>query len=93
RLARAWLWERLVAEGRIEDTDEARTGAVARHFVAVSTALDKVAAFGIDPANAFGCWDWGGGRYSMDSAIGLSLAIAIGEDGFTDLLHGFHVVD
>ena len=93
RLARAWLWERLVAEGRIEDTDEARTGAVARHFVAVSTALDKVAAFGIDPANAFGFWDWVGGRYSMDSAIGLSLAIAIGEDGFTDLLHGFHVVD
>ncbi len=93
RLARAWMWGRLVAEGRIDDTDEARNGAVAKHFVAVSTALDKVAAFGIDPSNAFGFWDWVGGRYSMDSAIGLSLAIAIGQDGFADLLHGFHVVD
>ena len=93
RLARAWLWEQLGAAGAIEDTDEARTGAVARHFVAVSTALDKVAAFGIDPANAFGFWDWVGGRYSMDSAIGTSLAIAIGPDGFRDLLAGFHTVD
>jgi glucose-6-phosphate isomerase len=93
RLARDWLIGRLVAEGRIEDTPEARTAAVAKHFVAVSTALDKVAAFGIDPANAFGFWDWVGGRYSMDSAIGLSLMIAIGPDGFDDLLAGFHLVD
>ncbi len=93
RLARAWLWDKLVDEGRIADTDEARTAAVARHFVAVSTALDKVAAFGIDPANAFGFWDWVGGRYSVDSAIGLSLAIAIGPDGFADFLAGFHAVD
>jgi glucose-6-phosphate isomerase len=93
RLARAWLWERLVGEGRIEDTDEARRGAVAQHFVAVSTALDKVAEFGIDPANAFGFWDWVGGRYSVDSAIGTSLAIAIGPDAFRELLAGFHAVD
>ncbi len=63
------------------------------HFVAVSTALDKVAAFGIDPANAFGFWDWVGGRYSVDSAIGLSLAIALGPDTFRELLAGFHLVD
>ena len=93
RLARAWLWERLVGEGRIEDTDEARRQAVAQHFVAVSTALDKVAEFGIDPANAFGFWDWVGGRYSVDSAIGTSLAIAIGPDAFRELLAGFHAVD
>ncbi|MCU1433064.1 MAG: Glucose-6-phosphate isomerase [Actinotalea sp.] len=93
RLARRWLWDRLVAGGLIEDTDEARTQAVASHFVAVSTALDKVAAFGIDPANAFGFWDWVGGRYSLDSAIGTALAVAIGPDGFRDLLAGFHAVD
>ena len=93
RLARAWLWEQLVAAGAIDDTDAARTEAVARHFVAVSTALDKVAAFGIDPANAFGFWDWVGGRYSVDSAIGTSLAIAIGPDGFRDFLAGFQAVD
>ncbi|MGN8245880.1 glucose-6-phosphate isomerase [Cellulomonas soli] len=93
RLARTWLWEQLAAAGAIEDTDEARTAAVAQHFVAVSTALDKVAAFGIDPANAFGFWDWVGGRYSVDSAIGTSLAIAIGPDGFRDFLAGFHAVD
>ncbi|MFI2752887.1 glucose-6-phosphate isomerase [Cellulomonas sp. P22] len=93
RLAREWLWEQLLAAGAIEDTDEAHAQAVARHFVAVSTALDKVAAFGIDPTNAFGFWDWVGGRYSVDSAIGTSLAIAIGPDGFRDFLAGFHAVD
>ena len=93
RLARAWLWERLVAAGAIADDDEARTAAVAKHFVAVSTALDKVAAFGIDPANAFGFWDWVGGRYSVDSAIGTSIAVAIGPDAFRELLAGFHAVD
>ncbi|GGB99577.1 glucose-6-phosphate isomerase [Cellulomonas carbonis] len=93
RLARTWLWERLAAAGAIGDDDDARAAAVAKHFVAVSTALDKVAAFGIDPANAFGFWDWVGGRYSLDSAIGTSLAIAIGPDGFRDLLAGFHAVD
>ena len=93
RLARQWLWDQLLAVGAIEDTDEARTAAVAQHFVAVSTALDKVAAFGIDPANAFGFWDWVGGRYSMDSAIGTSLAIAVGPDAFAEMLAGFHAVD
>jgi glucose-6-phosphate isomerase len=93
RLARQWLWERLGASGALDDTDEARTAAVAKHFVAVSTALDKVAAFGIDPDNAFGFWDWVGGRYSVDSAIGTSVAIAIGPDGFRDFLAGFHAID
>ncbi|GAB2612653.1 glucose-6-phosphate isomerase [Pseudactinotalea suaedae] len=93
RLARAWLWEGLRNADALEDTDEARNEAVAKHFVAVSTALDKVEAFGIDPANAFGFWDWVGGRYSLDSAIGLSLAIAIGPSGFADMLAGFHAVD
>ncbi|THG29625.1 glucose-6-phosphate isomerase [Naasia lichenicola] len=93
RLARQWLWENLVRSGGIADTDDARTGAVAKHFVAVSTALEKVAAFGIDPENAFGFWDWVGGRYSVDSAIGTSIAIAIGPDGFRELLAGFHALD
>ena len=67
--------------------------AVRKHFVAVSTALDKVAAFGIDPDNAFGFWDWVGGRYSMDSAIGTSLVVAIGPERFAELLAGFHAMD
>ena len=93
RMAREWLWRSLVDAGAIEDTEEARTGAVAKHFVAVSTALDKVEAFGIDPANAFGFWDWVGGRYSVDSAIGTSVCVAIGPDHFRDFLAGFHAVD
>ena len=67
--------------------------AVARHFVAVSTNAQRVEAFGIDTANMFGFWDWVGGRYSMDSAIGLSTMLAIGPDGFADLLAGFHAMD
>jgi glucose-6-phosphate isomerase len=67
--------------------------AVADHFVAVSTNLAKVAEFGIDPANVFGFWDWVGGRYSLDSAIGLSLMIAIGPEAFRSLLDGMHLVD
>ncbi len=93
RMAREWLWRSLVDAGAIEDTEEARTGAVAKHFVAVSTALDKVEAFGIDPTNAFGFWDWVGGRYSVDSAIGTSVCVAIGPDNFRDFLAGFHAVD
>ncbi len=80
--ARRWL---LAALG-----DDA---AVAHHFVAVSTNADEVAAFGIDTANMFGFWDWVGGRYSMDSAIGLSLMIAIGPDSFREMLDGFHTMD
>ncbi|MBN8206883.1 glucose-6-phosphate isomerase [Microbacterium esteraromaticum] len=93
RLARDWLWAGLTASDAIDGSDESRTDAVAHHFVAVSTALDKVAEFGIDPANAFGFWDWVGGRYSVDSAIGLSLAITLGPDAFDELLAGFHAVD
>jgi glucose-6-phosphate isomerase len=67
--------------------------AVAKHFVAVSTNAEKVSAFGIDTANMFGFWDWVGGRYSMDSAIGLSTMIAIGPDNFRAMLDGFHQMD
>jgi glucose-6-phosphate isomerase len=67
--------------------------AVAKHFVAVSTNAEKVEAFGIDTANMFGFWDWVGGRYSMDSAIGLSTMIAIGPDHFGEMLAGFHDMD
>jgi glucose-6-phosphate isomerase len=67
--------------------------AVARHFVAISTNAEKVAAFGIDTENMFGFWDWVGGRYSMDSAIGLSTMIAIGPQNFRSMLDGFHQMD
>jgi glucose-6-phosphate isomerase len=67
--------------------------AVANHFVAVSTNAEKVSAFGIDTANMFGFWDWVGGRYSMDSAIGLSTMIALGADQFDEMLAGFHDMD
>jgi len=93
RLARDWLWDSLTESGAITGDDASKTKAVAHHFVAVSTALDKVEAFGIDTRNAFGFWDWVGGRYSVGSAIGLSLAIALGPDVFKELLAGFHAVD
>jgi glucose-6-phosphate isomerase len=80
--ARAWL-----VDGLGDDS------AVARHFVAVSTNAEKVSEFGIDTENMFGFWDWVGGRYSMDSAIGLSTMVAIGPEGFGELLAGFHAVD
>jgi glucose-6-phosphate isomerase len=83
RTARAWLLAGL------RSGDEA----VAKHFVAVSTNAEQVAAFGIDTANMFGFWDWVGGRYSMDSAIGLSLMIAIGPDDFREMLAGFRAMD
>src|ERR671920_2440071 len=67
--------------------------AVAKHFVAVSTNAEKVAAFGIDTENMFGFWDWVGGRYSFTSAIGLSLMVAIGPAHFREMLDGFHTVD
>ena len=82
RSARDWLLATL--------GDEA---AIARHFVAVSTNAEKVSAFGIDTDNMFGFWDWVGGRYSMDSAIGLSTMLAIGPDRFGELLAGFHAID
>ena len=93
RLARSWLLDNLRESGAIEAGEDAANAAVAKHFVAVSTALDKVAAFGIDPENAFGFWDWVGGRYSVDSAIGTSVAVAIGPANFADFLAGFHAID
>ena len=78
REARAWLLEELQASGAIDGTGEAKADAVEKHFVAVSTNLERVKEFGIDPKNAFGFWDWVGGRYSVDSAVGLTLAIEIG---------------
>jgi glucose-6-phosphate isomerase len=80
--ARGWLLAGLIDEP-----------AIARHFVAVSTNAREVAKFGIDTDNMFGFWDWVGGRYSMDSAIGLSTMLAIGPDRFGAMLHGFHEVD
>jgi glucose-6-phosphate isomerase len=93
RLARSWLLDGLRSSGAIAQGDDAANDAVAKHFVAVSTALDKVAAFGIDPENAFGFWDWVGGRYSVDSAIGTSVAVAIGPENFAGFLSGFHAID
>ena len=92
KVVRAWLLDGLRERGIV--TDEAsEKEAIAKHFVAVSTALDKVADFGIDPGNAFGFWSWVGGRYSVDSAVGTSLAVAIGPEGFADFLAGFHAMD
>ncbi|WP_329544452.1 glucose-6-phosphate isomerase [Streptomyces sp. NBC_01356] len=81
--ARSWLLDGL----------DGNEKAVAKHFVALSTNAGKVAEFGIDTANMFGFWDWVGGRYSFDSAIGLSLMVAIGPDRFRELLDGFRIVD
>ncbi|KRE99602.1 glucose-6-phosphate isomerase [Nocardioides sp. Soil777] len=92
RLCKAWLLDGLRLTGAIGEADD-DADAVARHFVAVSTALDKVADFGIDPDNAFGFWDWVGGRYSLDSAIGTSLVVAIGPERFAELLAGMHTMD
>jgi len=83
RSARAWLLEGLGGD----------ESAVAKHFVAVSTNAHRVREFGIDPANMFAFWDWVGGRYSFDSAIGLTLMIAIGAEQFSQMLAGFHAVD
>jgi glucose-6-phosphate isomerase len=83
RSARAWLLQGLGGDEK----------AVARHFVAVSTNAAEVKKFGIDTANMFGFWDWVGGRYSMDSAIGLSTMLAVGPAAFREMLAGFHVMD
>ncbi|MEZ7898509.1 MAG: glucose-6-phosphate isomerase [Flaviflexus sp.] len=85
KVAREWLLSNL-PEGTGDE-------AVAKHFVAVSTALDKVADFGIDPDNAFGFWSWVGGRYSVDSAVGTSLAVTLGPDNFEEFLAGFRAMD
>ena len=92
KVVRAWLLDGLRERGIVTD-ESSEKEAIAKHFVAVSTALDKVAEFGIDPANAFGFWSWVGGRYSVDSAVGTSLAVAIGPEGFADFLAGFNAMD
>jgi glucose-6-phosphate isomerase len=83
KVAREWLLEGLGGD----------QGAVSKHFVAVSTNAEKVAAFGIDTDNMFGFWDWVGGRYSFDGAIGLSVMIAIGKEAYAEMLAGFHAMD
>ena len=93
REAKTWLLETLRAQGAIDGSAEQDAEAIKKHFVAVSTALDLVADFGIDPENAFGFWSWVGGRYSVDSAVGLSLIIAFGPERFECFLKGFHDLD
>jgi glucose-6-phosphate isomerase len=85
--ARSWCIKAL------GEADAEKSGAVAKHFVAVSTNAAGVSKFGIDTANMFGFWDWVGGRYSMDSSIGLSTMLAIGADQFREMLAGFHAMD
>lgn len=93
REVKTWMLDALKAAGVIDGSDEQNADAIKRHFVAVSTALDLVAEFGIDPENAFGFWSWVGGRYSVDSAVGLSLIVVLGPERFKSLLEGFHAMD
>ena len=93
REAKTWLLKSLRAAGAIDGSAGQDADAIRHHFVAVSTALDLVEEFGIDPENAFGFWNWVGGRYSVDSAVGLSLIIAFGPKRFEEFLAGFHTVD
>ena len=93
RTARTWLLNKLQESGAIDGTDAKKAEAVAKHFVAVSTNLEKVEEFGINPTNAFGFWNWVGGRYSVDSAVGTSLAVVLGPERFEEFLHGFHAID
>ena len=93
REVKAWMLEQLRACGAADGSAEQDAEAIAKHFVAVSTALDLVADFGIDPENAFGFWNWVGGRYSVDSAVGLSLIIALGPERFQQFLAGFRAID
>ena len=93
KMARWWLLDALRKAGAIDDSAEKEAEAIAKHFVAVSTNLELVADFGIDPENAFGFWSWVGGRFSTDSAVGLSLILAYGKETFEALLGGFHDMD
>lgn len=93
REVKAWMLEQLRTCGAVDGSAEQDAEAIAKHFVAVSTALDLVADFGIDPENAFGFWNWVGGRYSVDSAVGLSLIIALGPERFQQFLAGFRAID
>ncbi len=93
REARTWLLDGLKERGAIDGSEAKDKEAVAKHFVAVSTALDLVADFGIDPANTFGFWSWVGGRYSVDSAVGTILAVVLGPENFDGFLAGMHAMD
>ncbi|WP_455136552.1 glucose-6-phosphate isomerase [Thermophilibacter sp.] len=93
REAKTWMLAALREAGAIDGSAEQDAEAIKKHFVAVSTALDLVADFGIDPENAFGFWSWVGGRYSVDSAVGLSLIIALGPERFECFLRGFRDLD
>ncbi|MFU0663234.1 glucose-6-phosphate isomerase [Gardnerella vaginalis] len=93
RTARTWLLNKLQESGAIDGSAAQKADAVAKHFVAVSTNLEKVEEFGINPTNAFGFWSWVGGRYSVDSAVGTSLAVVLGPERFEEFLHGFHAID
>ncbi len=93
RTARTWLLNKLQESGAIDGSDAKKAEAVAKHFVAVSTNLEKVEEFGINPTNAFGFWNWVGGRYSVDSAVGTSLAVVLGPERFEEFLKGFHAID
>lgn len=93
REVRTWLIDTLKAQKAIDGSDSSIADAIRHHFVAVSTNLEGVEAFGIDPSNAFGFWNWVGGRYSVDSAVGLSLILAFGREVFEEFLSGFHDMD
>jgi len=91
RLARTWLLDGLTSRHGLSRADA--EASVAKHFAAVSTNAERVKEFGIDPDNMFGFWDWVGGRYSVDSAVGLAVMVGIGPEHFRELLSGFHAMD
>ncbi len=93
REARTWLLDKLAETGAIDGSEASCKDAVSKHFVAVSTNLKLVEEFGIDPANAFGFWNWVGGRYSVDSAVGTILAVVLGPSNFQDFLAGMNAMD
>ena len=93
REVKTWLLDTLRAQGAIDGSEAGDADAIRKHFVAVSTNLELVEKFGIDPENAFGFWSWVGGRYSVDSAVGLSLIVVFGPERFRQFLEGFHDLD
>ena len=93
REVRTWMLDQLKAQGAIDGSEAKTAEAIEKHFVAVSTNAEEIKKFGIDPANAFGFWNWVGGRYSVDAAVGLSLIVAYGPKVFEELLSGFHAMD
>ena len=93
REVKTWLLDTLRAQGAIDGSESGDADAIRKHFVAVSTNLELVEKFGIDPENAFGFWSWVGGRYSVDSAVGLSLIVVFGPERFRQFLEGFRDLD